>query len=289
MSPPSNPPLRLVFRYLRRQKWLLSHAVFWRGVYELAPMQIPVLTGVVVDILTSGEASLLGHAVLPGHPERALVLAVGGLGLLALFHGVSSYLRTTTTARLSRSFVSDMRISILSTINSMSLDGHRGFGSAELLQRSLIDTRRLRIFLQRVFIEMLLKMVRAGYPIVMLLILDWRLAMAALSILPAQILGTRSLQKRLLEATLDRRSSETHLIEAVKENLDGIETIQSLNAGDQMVSKTVDRSNELELNELAADRITASLSGLVWLTTGLGLALTWSSLRPGHGRRRATR
>ena len=160
---------------------------------------------------------------------------------------------------------------------------------AELLQRSLIDTRRLRIFLQRVFIEMLLKMVRAGYPIVMLLILDWRLAMAALSILPAQILGTRSLQKRLLEATLDRRSSETHLIEAVKENLDGIETIQSLNAGDQMVSKTVDRSNELELNELAADRITASLSGLVWLTTGLGLALTWSSLRPGHGRRRATR
>ncbi|MCG8462109.1 MAG: ABC transporter ATP-binding protein/permease, partial [Holophagales bacterium] len=63
--------------------------------------------------------------------------------------------------------------------------------------------------------------------------------------------------------------------EAVKENLDGIETIQSLNAGDQMVSKTVDRSNELELNELAADRITASLSGLVWLTTGLGVALTW--------------
>ena len=271
----SKGPLGIVLRYLARQKLVLGRALFWRGLYEIAPMQVPVLTGLVVDLLTSGETRFAGRTIRPEDPAWALTLAFAGLLAVAALQSASSYLRITATAKLSRNFVADLRGSIMEKLNLMSLEVHKDYGSGELLHRAVVDSRQLRLFVQRVFIQMFMKIVRAGYPIAMLLILDLRLALAALAVLPAQILGSRIIQGRLQEATRIQRRSEAELMESIKENLDGIETIQSLSAEEATLSKVIDRSHRLEAHELAADRASASLSGLVWLTTGIGLALTW--------------
>ena len=52
-------PTRMVWSYLRKHKLRLTAAVFWRSLYELVPMQVPLLTGLIVDGLASGKMILI--------------------------------------------------------------------------------------------------------------------------------------------------------------------------------------------------------------------------------------
>ena len=45
--------IRVTISYLKKQKLLFGSAIFWRILHELAPMQVPILTGIVIDGLTN--------------------------------------------------------------------------------------------------------------------------------------------------------------------------------------------------------------------------------------------
>jgi ABC-type multidrug transport system fused ATPase/permease subunit len=116
---------------------------------------------------------------------------------------------------------------------------------------------------------------RLGYPIVMLLVLDWLLALVALSVLLPQWLIQRYLQQRLHQAADRRRTTQSQLTNVVKETLDGIETIQSLDAHTSSLGAIQPCAEQLEKDELYANKFTALLSANVWLMTSVGMAMVW--------------
>jgi ABC-type multidrug transport system fused ATPase/permease subunit len=180
-----------------------------------------------------------------------------------------------SAARLSRNFVLDLRQRIIQHTSRLSIDQHRQYGAAELLERTLTDTRGMRRFLDRVVIQATANVLRLGYPIVMLLVLDWMLALVALSILLPQWLIQRYLQQRLHRAADRRRTTQSQLTSVVKETLDGIETIKSLDANTATVGAIQPCAEQLEKDELYANKFTALLSANVWLMTSVGMALIW--------------
>jgi ABC-type multidrug transport system fused ATPase/permease subunit len=268
-------PTRLAWSYLRHHKWRLTTAVFWRGLYELVPMQVPLFTGLIVDGLVGGKVRLWGLDRELGDPMAILQLAAAGLTAVALVYGLSAYGWTVATARLSRGFVTDLRKRLVAHSINISIDRHHGIGAAGLIDRILRDTAATRSFLEKVFVRTLTNLLRAGYPVLMLIFLDFRLALIALSVLPVQRLISRQLEKRLQATTRKRRDSDTALLAALKEKLDGIEDIQSLNANHVTVEALGRKVDHLERNQLGVARVNAFMRLTVWFSTGVGLALTW--------------
>jgi ABC-type multidrug transport system fused ATPase/permease subunit len=271
----NNRSIHVALSFLKRQKFLLGISLFWRIVHEITPMQVPIITGIVIDGLTSQKISIYTFHWHPASPVSVLQLAVFGLLTVALLRGFSGYAWTYSSAKLSRSFVTNLRKKLIEKITFLSLDIHNQYGSGDLLDRTLKDTAATRAFMERVFIQTFTSIVRAGYPIIMLFLIDPRLACIALSVLPPQQFISRYLEKKLHIATQKSRGSDSQLMSAMKENLDGIETIQTLNNETIAIERISTRAEKLERNQLHANRITAVLKGSVWLLTGIGFAFTW--------------
>jgi len=267
--------IRVAISYLKKQKLLLGSAIFWRILHELAPMQVPILTGIVIDGLTNENISMYGLKWSPENPPAVLQVVVIGLLVVALLRGFSAYAWTYSSAKLSRNFVTELRKKLIEKITFLSLNVHHQYGSGDLLDRILRDTGTTRAFMERVFVQTFTSFLRMGYPILMLLLIDPMLTVIALSVIPPQQLISRYLEKKLHVATQKSRKSDSDLMSAVKENLDGIETIQTLNNEIKSIDRLDGKTDHLEVDQLHANRITALLRGTVWLLTGIGFALTW--------------
>lgn len=275
MKVKKNSAIRVALSYLKTQKLLFGSALLWRIIHEIAPMQVPVITGIVIDGLTRQKISMYSLNWSPESPQAVLHIAVIGLLAVAFLRGFSGYAWTYSSAKLSRSFVTDLRKKLIEKITFLSLDIHKQYGSGDFLDRTLKDTAATRAFMERVFIQTFTSVVRAGYPIIMLLLIDPILTLIALSVIPPQQLLSRYFEKKLHSATQKSRESDSKLMSAMKENLDGIETIQTLNNESISIDRIGGKAQRLEGDQLHANRVTALFKGTVWLLTGIGFALTW--------------
>jgi ABC-type multidrug transport system fused ATPase/permease subunit len=251
------------------------HAVFWRTLFVILPMQAPVLTGAIIDGVNGREARLYGLVELPTEPGRLLVVAVAGLLAIALGYGVAAYLRATATARLSRQFVANLRKAMFEKIETLSLETHGRFGAGELLNRVILDTQSMRQFVEGGFARAFTNLAQTAYPLATLIVIDPQLTLIALSILPLQWLVGRWLQSRLHGALREARATQSQLTAAVKESLDGVETVHTLNAGSEFTRRLVAQAERLEADELRSNRYTAMISASVWMLTSVGYALVW--------------
>lgn len=267
-------PIRLAVVYLGRHKARLASAVFWRSLYVLAPMQVPILTGAIADALAGGEVAFFGRA-WSGSPQEAFTVAVAGLFGVALLYGLGAYVRLVETAKLSRRFVTHLRKALVEKLALLPLAQQRAYGTGELLSRVVSDTARMRRFVDRVFVQALTNVLRVGFPIVMLFVLDPRLALVALVIVPPQWFLVRALHRRLHRTSHAARNAQASLTTAVQEHLDGAESIQTLHAEEATIDRTHERAEVLEERELKRSTLSAGVGGVTWLMTGLGFALTW--------------
>lgn len=268
-------PLRFAWSYIRHFQGRLLLAILWRTLYILTPMQIPILTGGLIDGLDGQRVELYGF-IRMGETPREIVSAVAvGLLVLALVFGAASYFRTTAIAQVSRHFVAELRKSLMEKIELLSLDVHRKYGAGELLSRAVTDTQSLRRFTEKVFIQTIADTVRIVYPLIMLLIINPTLTLLALTILPMQWGLTHQARQRLRAASRRARKSQAGLTTVVKENLDGIETIQALSAEKNVIQRVSQQAERLETDELRTNRHTGTIRGFVWGLTYLGYALVW--------------
>jgi len=74
---PSPSPWRFALRRLARHKLTLGPALWWSVVFVLVPMQVPVITGALLDNLRSKHVRLYGFDLYPGSRRRSVEIAAG--------------------------------------------------------------------------------------------------------------------------------------------------------------------------------------------------------------------
>ncbi len=267
-------PLRFVLGYLRQYRAALLAAIVWSFAFVLIPMQVPFLTGALVNGITGQGGVFLGLYTVHA-PGEVVVLAVLGLVLAAVGIGVTAYLSTAATAELSRTSVAGLRKDLIRKLDRASMDVHGRFGSGELLSRIIVDTQSIRDFIETVFFNSLQSTIRVAYPVAMLALLDPMIGLVAAAILPVQWVLTREFQMRLRAATRVARTTQGRLTARVKENLDGIESIQTSAAEETAIAGLSREADRLAADQVGARTYTGLISGSTWGLAGLGLALTW--------------
>lgn len=276
-EPTSISPTKFVLNHLKKDRLRLVWAVFWSIFFVIIPMQVPILTGTMIDGMQN-----IGHPRIYGiidvaslTPSETVTYVVAGLIIIAGLYGIAGYLRTTSIAKVSRHFVSEIRKALIQKLEILSLDVHSKYGSGELLNRAILDTQSLRTFVESSFIKTVVRVVQMSFPILLLLLLDPFLAMIALSVLPVQWLIMRNLQKKLRKTAGRAKKSRARLTTAIKETLDGIETVQTSTAELGSFEKVSALSEKIEENQVQAQKYVGMITGAVYGLTGLGLALIW--------------
>ena len=268
-------PERYALSRLSRYKLELAVATFWSIVFVMVPMQIPLLTGFAVDGILGRQINVFGMVRIGPSPSLILEFSAIGLIVVAGLYGLSSYLRTIAIAKVSRHFVFDLEKELVRKYESFSLETHNRFGSGELLNRAILDTNMVRPFIESSIIKLLTNIVRITYPVIMVFIINPYLAAIACSILVLQQLVTQGLQRRLRSAARDTREDEVELTTALKENLDGMETIQTSTAEENQTTRIFGMIQTLESDQLRTQKYSGLISGVVWTLTSLGLGLIW--------------
>jgi ABC-type multidrug transport system fused ATPase/permease subunit len=274
---PSIAPIRYVLNHLKKDRMKLVWAVFWSIIFVIIPMQVPILTGALIDgIHHTKHPKIYGIIDLTSlTPSETVTYAVIGLTAIAGLYGIAAYFRTTSIAKVSRHFVSEIRKALIQKLEVLSLDIHSKYGSGDLLNRAILDTQALRTFIESSFIKTTVRVVQMSYPILLLFLLDPFLAAIALSVLPAQWLIVRNLQKRLHRTSRRARKSRAKLTTLIKETLDGIETVQTSTAELMSFEKASVLSDKIESNQVQTQKYVGMITGVVWGFTSLGLALIW--------------
>lgn len=269
-------PTKYVFERLKKDKTRLAFAIFWSILFVIIPMQVPILTGALIDDMRDVKhVKIFGFITLDQTHHQVLEYIVIGLIIIAASYGISAYFRTSSVAKVSRHFVADLRKDLIRKLEVLSLDIHSKYGSGDLLSRTILDTQTLRPFVESSVIKTSVNVVRMSYPIVMLFIINPILALWATSVLPVHWLITRKLQKKLHESSKQAARSQAHLNATMKENLDGIETIQTSNAEKYSIKKIFEHAEKVESDQVQTQKYSGMISGFVWGLTGLGLALIW--------------
>src|SRR5437762_1140212 len=91
---PSPSPWRFAVRRLVRHKLPFGLALFWSVVFVLVPMQVPVITGALLDNLKSKHVRLYGFDLSPGSRRRSIEIAA--LALMAVAAAGGGVLRGHT-------------------------------------------------------------------------------------------------------------------------------------------------------------------------------------------------
>ena len=208
-------------------------------------------------------------------PNEIIFFGFASLIVVAITYGLASYLRISSRAIISRNFVFDLQRALIRKLEFLTLDIHKQYGSGDLLNHIIVDTFNVRPFVEVTIIKTIANVFRISYPLVMLFIIDPFLAIVAYSILPIQFFIIRKIQSRISDALKKQRNDRSRLTTLLKENLDGIETIQTSNAETYSIDKMVSQIDKIEESQIKSQRDYGLMMGFAWGLTTIGMALTW--------------
>jgi ATP-binding cassette, subfamily B, bacterial len=294
-------PLKFGIKRLKKFRIKLISAIVWSILFAVIPMQVPVITGTLVDGIDNSDIDkqqvrgitgtlvdgidnseddkpvlFYGIIQVGNTPYRVIAFTLVSLIIVAIAYGFTSYMSISSRSIISRNFAFEIQNVLIRKLEFLSLDIHTKYGSGDLLNRTLIDTNNVRPFVEATIIKSITNVVRISYPLLMLFVIDSFLAFVVSLILPAQFLIIRNLQSRIGEASRQLRKDKARLTMLQKENLDGLETIQTSSAETYTIQKISNQIQRVEEAQVTIQRYYGMMMGFAWGLTALGVALGWS-------------
>jgi ATP-binding cassette subfamily B protein len=237
------------------------------GVLSLAYSLLRLLEPWPIKLIIDNV--LLGRE-LPGFLPQALAgqgdtrwsllwLLAGTIIVLAVLRGLLYYRHRLLVALLGIQVTADLRLDLYRHLQQLSLSYHDRRRTGDLIVRLTSDIRMLR----QAFISLPLELAQglllmAGMAAVML-IMDWRLALPALVLLPVVALLVRSYQRPMRQAIRKQREREGHLASLATESLNAIKMVQGFR-GERHEVKRFGGANRKDMRSgLKASRFEAKL------------------------------
>jgi ABC-type multidrug transport system fused ATPase/permease subunit len=158
--------------FLRPYRLVLGVSVVLAVAAQAAGMTIPWLTGKVVD------------DALPGGDEGQLALLVG---LVVVFGSLKALLmvgRRLIAGRLALGVEYDLRSAMYARLLRLSFRFFDSHQTGQLMSRATVDLQNVRFFLGYGLIFLVQHVVTVVAVVVILVVIDWRLALIALAITP---------------------------------------------------------------------------------------------------------
>ncbi|MFE1317032.1 ABC transporter ATP-binding protein [Kitasatospora phosalacinea] len=260
---PPGAPRALLGSLLAPHRRRIAVAVLALLLQQAALQAGPLLVAVAID---RGVPALRDH---DAGPLVAVTAAYLGCALLATLLQ-RAFIRFA--ARINQDVLLDLRGRIFRHAQRLSLDFHERYTSGRIISRATSDVDTLRELLAEGLQELLMVFLSVGYITVVLVVVDWRLGLAALvSFLPMYLI-VRSFRRRSQQVYRRSRTVTAALIVRFTETMNGIRPVQAFRreAANEEAFGTVNRQSATAtadgLLEMARYVFLSRLTANVWIT-----------------------
>ncbi|CTQ31885.1 ABC transporter ATP-binding protein [Jannaschia rubra] len=217
----------------------------------------------------AGEGATV--ASLP--PMTLLALCSVGLVAIVGFKALFQYLSTVGFALVGTRVLTAVRTDLFRHLQTLSLGFHARSRTGDLTMRLVSDVGMLKETAVTAALPLAANLLVLGGMLTVMLFLDWRLALLALSPLPLLWLVSLRLTRRIRDVSRAQRKREGELASTGAETMAGIRTIQALGLEDR-ASDDFGAASARDLRAgVKGKRLAAGLERSVDLLTGLGLAI----------------
>jgi ATP-binding cassette subfamily B protein len=262
---------------LKKRKVL---ARFWKYVRphwaKFTLIAVIILLGMGISLVPPLLVRELVDKVLlvKGSRDR-LVLLIGALIVVQVVTSLLGIIRGRAAAWLSSRIIHEIRFDLYQAIQGLSLKRIDKTQTGALMSRLTRDTHRLNwVFadLGMMIVPALLQLVGIC---VMLVILNWRLAILVLIPAPAIVLSTTWLYRHL--HTLYHRvwQRESKMMAQAQDSISGIRVVKAFTQEPQEVKRFGERSHETYVTTAMADSTWATSFPLISLITMTSTFLVW--------------
>ena len=202
-----------------------------------------------------------------------LITAAAAVVVIAGLRALASYQNTVGFAQVGNRVLTKLRSRLYRHIQYLSLSFHSKARTGDLVLRVIQDVSLLQDVAVRAFLPLAGKVLLVGGMISLMFLLNWRLALISLSVLPLFYLRTVRLTRRIQEVAQKQREQQGVMAATATESIHGIRTVQALSL-EGTFAKAFSAENENILRqEMRAKRLSASLERSIDVLVALATAL----------------
>jgi ATP-binding cassette, subfamily B, bacterial len=231
------------------------------------------------DWLGGFVAQTFGHEKLP-----ILNFAVVAVVAIAVVGATSSYVEKYLTTSVSQWVTHDLRRTLYNHIQRLSLSEHDKAQTGDLITRVTSDISAIQDFINSALLGMFVNSLTLLGMIGVMVYINWRFTLIALSIAPALFVVVYTFTRRIKQASRAVRKKESELVSVVQEVLTSVRVVKAFAREDFEVSRFESQSLENVETALRARSIKAKLSPIVEVLIAIGTCLVL-----GYGARLALR
>jgi ATP-binding cassette, subfamily B, bacterial len=214
-------------------------------------------------------SSLLWLEQWTGDRGTLLLVLVGSISLIALLSGLLYYWQNVVSSHLGQQVVAGLRLDLFGHFTRLDFTFHDRRRTGDLLVRLVADIRLLRDALVKIPLDLAGNtLLMCGMAVVML-IMDWQLALLTFAVLPLLFLLVRRYRRPMKAAIRKQRRQEGDLATVASESLGAVRVVQGFGVEEQEL-KRFGGLNRRSLKEgVKAARIEAKLRWASDLAVGI--------------------
>jgi ATP-binding cassette subfamily B protein len=202
-----------------------------------------------------------------------LNFAVAAVAGIAVIGAISSYLEKYLTTSVSQWVTHDLRRSLYNHIQRLSLENYDKAQTGDLISRVTSDIGAVQDFINSALLGIVVNVLTLIGMTVVMLYLNWRFTLIALSIAPALFAVVYSFTRRIKKASRAVRKKESELVSIVEEVLTSVRVVKAFAREDFEVSRFESQSRENVETALEARSIKAKLTPIVEVMVAIGTCL----------------
>jgi ATP-binding cassette subfamily B protein len=255
---PGEPPVRpadpAVRRANLRRVAILFKSYRWRLAAVLGLIFLSALLGIVSPFLIRD----IFDEALPKNDDRLLTALVLGLIAIAVVTGILGVVQTWLSNLVGQQVMHDLRAAVYRHLQRLSLAFFTRTRTGEVQSRIANDIGGVERVVTSTATSIVSNVTTVAAAVVAMFLLDWRLAVFSLALVPIFVLLTRKVGEQRRRITSDRQKTMADISALVEE---------SLSVSGMLLGKTMGRSGELsdrferESSELADLEVRQVMAG----------------------------
>ncbi len=248
--------------------------------HNLLPYKFKIIVIFLFVILT-GFFSLISPYILSIAIDRYIETPdLAGLTKISIFlffififRSLFSFFQSFEMVKVSQKILKNMRITLFSHIQNLTYRVIEKMKKGDLLSRISNDIENINNFLTSGFSELASNIIFIIGVVFIMMLLNWKLALVSLSIIPIIILVTSFMTRWTREAYRKNQKVVGELSGFLEENLTGIRTIKSFGREDYVISKFNLINNRARKIEFKAELASLILPPTLHSLSGIGIGL----------------
>ncbi len=256
---------------LRRALWYLR--AYWRDALGalLALIMVSAANLVTPQMIRLAIDSGIAH-----HRRNAVILAVIGLVAVAVVRGLFNFLQGFLAERASQGVAYDLRNALFAQIERLSFSYYDRVEAGQLLTRVTNDVEQIRAFAGSGVVQLASAFVMLLGSTVLLLLLNWQLALVALATIPPLFVLLLRFVRRIGPLFGQVQQILGRLNGVLQEDLSGMRVIRAFSREEYETARYRAINDELLSKNLATIRAFSNNFPFIFFFANLGtLAVVW--------------